>query len=86
MERQHQVKKTNPTASDAGIPITGRLARERSRNQLAPTCYDQQTAFVLRPNKPLSRTPTIRRDMPTKNWVPFPMVGENGLLAAPSQS
>lgn len=45
-----------------------------------------QTEYILRPNKPASKIPMIRRVRPRANWVPFPTRGRNGLLDAPSQS
>jgi hypothetical protein len=73
-------------ANEAGIPITGMLMMDRSIAWVScgPIHYSRKN--VLRPKRPLSRSPIVNNVKPKKNWLPFPTVGTKGLPTALSQT
>jgi hypothetical protein len=74
-------------AAEAGIPMRGTLIRDRSKEVVSElNMLEAQKSVLLKPKNPLSRTPTIKRVIPTKNWLPFPMDGSKGLPTALSQT
>jgi hypothetical protein len=74
-----------PIANEAGIPTKGIFKTERSVDWLIEL-QESCTSDLLSPKKPERRSPIVNKVKPTKNWLPFPTVGVNGLPEALSQT
>jgi hypothetical protein len=73
-------------ANEAGKPITGMLMMDRSVAQVSYGHINTIQKDVLRPKRPLSRSPIVNKVKPRKNWLPVPTVGTKGLPTALSQT
>lgn len=73
-------------ANEAGNPIAPMLIMDRSIAQVRYCHINTVGKNVLRPKRPLSRSPIVNNVKPSKNWLPFPTVGTKGSPAAVSQT
>ena len=73
-------------ANEAGNPIAPMLIMDRSVAQVSYGHINIVRKNVLRPKRPLSRSPIVNNVKPSKNWLPFPTVGTKGSPTALSQT
>jgi hypothetical protein len=73
-------------ANEAGNPIAPMLIIDRSIVQVSYGHINTVGKNVLRPKRPLSRSPIVNNVKPSKNWLPFPTVGTKGSPTALSQT
>jgi hypothetical protein len=73
-------------ANEAGIPRAPMLAMDRSTTGISYGSINENREDVLRPKRPLSRSPIVNNVKPRKKWLPFPTVGTKGLPTALSQT
>jgi len=73
-------------ANEAGMPITGMLMMDRSIAWVSYGSIEYAKSNILRPKRPLSRSPVVNNVKPTTNWLPFPTIGTKGLPTALSQT